>query len=90
MSVFEGKHILLGVTGSIAAYKAADIASKLTQAGADLLSAFPVAHGAVEIFRNVSEYLSDLGLLQLAQIRGQLLQILLLIHCALLRSFRRR
>jgi phosphopantothenoylcysteine decarboxylase/phosphopantothenate--cysteine ligase len=31
---FEGKTILLGVTGSIAAYKAADIASKLTQMGA--------------------------------------------------------
>lgn len=30
----ENKNILLGVTGSIAAYKAADIASKLTQAGA--------------------------------------------------------
>lgn len=30
----EGKRILLGVTGSIAAYKAADLASKLTQAGA--------------------------------------------------------
>lgn len=29
-----GKRILLGVTGSIAAYKAAEIASKLTQAGA--------------------------------------------------------
>ena len=28
------KNILLGVTGSIAAYKAADLASKLTQAGA--------------------------------------------------------
>jgi phosphopantothenoylcysteine decarboxylase/phosphopantothenate--cysteine ligase len=28
------KHILLGVTGSIACYKAADLASKLTQAGA--------------------------------------------------------
>ncbi len=36
MSVLEGKHILLGVTGSIAAYKAADIASKLTQAGAEV------------------------------------------------------
>jgi len=36
MSVFEGKHILLGVTGSIAAYKAADIASKLTQSGAEV------------------------------------------------------
>jgi len=33
MSILEDKHILLGVTGSIAAYKAADLASKLTQAG---------------------------------------------------------
>lgn len=31
---FEGKRVLLGVSGSIAAYKAIDIASKLTQAGA--------------------------------------------------------
>lgn len=31
-----GKTILLGVTGSIAAYKAAEIASKLTQAGAEV------------------------------------------------------
>jgi len=30
----KNKHIILGVTGSIAVYKAADIASKLTQAGA--------------------------------------------------------
>ena len=36
MSIFTGKHILLGVTGSIAAYKAADLASKLTQAGAQV------------------------------------------------------
>jgi phosphopantothenoylcysteine decarboxylase/phosphopantothenate--cysteine ligase len=34
MNPFENKNILLGVTGSIAAYKAADLASKLTQAGA--------------------------------------------------------
>lgn len=34
MSIFTGKRILLGVTGSIAAYKAADLASKLAQAGA--------------------------------------------------------
>ena len=34
MAVFQDKHILLGVTGSIAAYKAADLASKLTQQGA--------------------------------------------------------
>ena len=33
-NLLEDKTILLGVTGSIAAYKAADLASKLTQAGA--------------------------------------------------------
>jgi phosphopantothenoylcysteine decarboxylase/phosphopantothenate--cysteine ligase len=36
MSVLINKHITLGVTGSIAAYKAADLASKLTQAGAQV------------------------------------------------------
>ncbi|MBM4426497.1 MAG: bifunctional phosphopantothenoylcysteine decarboxylase/phosphopantothenate--cysteine ligase CoaBC [Chloroflexi bacterium] len=36
MSILSGKHILLGVTGSIAAYKATDLASKLTQAGAQV------------------------------------------------------
>jgi phosphopantothenoylcysteine decarboxylase / phosphopantothenate---cysteine ligase len=36
MSIFTSKHIILGVTGSIAAYKAADLASKLTQAGAQV------------------------------------------------------
>jgi phosphopantothenoylcysteine decarboxylase/phosphopantothenate--cysteine ligase len=34
MSVLGSKRILLGVTGSIACYKAADLASKLTQLGA--------------------------------------------------------
>jgi phosphopantothenoylcysteine decarboxylase/phosphopantothenate--cysteine ligase len=34
MTNFADKHIVLGVTGSIAAYKAADLASKLTQQGA--------------------------------------------------------
>jgi len=34
MNPFEGRTILLGITGSIAAYKGADLASKLTQAGA--------------------------------------------------------
>jgi len=34
MSILSNKHILLGVTGSIAGYKAVDLASKLTQAGA--------------------------------------------------------
>jgi phosphopantothenoylcysteine decarboxylase/phosphopantothenate--cysteine ligase len=36
MFVLSGKRILLGVTGSIAAYKAADLASKLAQAGAQV------------------------------------------------------
>jgi phosphopantothenoylcysteine decarboxylase/phosphopantothenate--cysteine ligase len=36
MTVLQGKNILLGVTGSIAAYKAADLASKLTQSGAQV------------------------------------------------------
>ena len=34
MTIFSNKHILLGVTGSIAAYKTVELASKLTQAGA--------------------------------------------------------
>jgi len=34
MTVFTNRTIVLGITGGIAAYKAADIASKLTQAGA--------------------------------------------------------
>jgi phosphopantothenoylcysteine decarboxylase / phosphopantothenate---cysteine ligase len=36
MNPILGKRILLGVTGSIAAYKAAELASKLTQAGAEV------------------------------------------------------
>ena len=36
MSIFSGKHIVLGISGSIAAYKAADLASRLAQAGADV------------------------------------------------------
>jgi len=36
MSVLSHKNIMLGVTGSIAVYKAADLASKLTQAGAQV------------------------------------------------------
>ena len=31
---FINKHIVLGVTGSVAAYKAVELASKMTQAGA--------------------------------------------------------
>jgi len=33
MNLIKGKHILLGITGSIAAFKAADLASKLAQMG---------------------------------------------------------
>ena len=36
MSILSNKRIILGVTGSIAAYKAADLASKLAQAGAQV------------------------------------------------------
>jgi phosphopantothenoylcysteine decarboxylase/phosphopantothenate--cysteine ligase len=36
MTPLSGKRVLLGVTGSIACYKAADIASKLTQLGAQV------------------------------------------------------
>lgn len=36
MQQLKGKHILLGVTGSIAAFKAVGLASKLTQAGAEV------------------------------------------------------
>ena len=36
MSILSNKQIILGVTGSIAAYKAADLASKLAQAGAQV------------------------------------------------------
>jgi phosphopantothenoylcysteine decarboxylase/phosphopantothenate--cysteine ligase len=36
MAVLQGKHIVLGITGSIAAYKAAELASQLTQKGAEL------------------------------------------------------
>lgn len=36
MSILSGKRIVLGVSGSIAAYKAADLASKLAQAGAQV------------------------------------------------------
>lgn len=36
IDVMRGKRILLGVTGSIASYKSVDLASKLTQAGAEV------------------------------------------------------
>ncbi|MBI1801807.1 MAG: bifunctional phosphopantothenoylcysteine decarboxylase/phosphopantothenate--cysteine ligase CoaBC [Chloroflexi bacterium] len=52
MNNLQGKHIVLGVTGSIAAYKAVDLASKLTQAGAvvDVI----MSHGATEMVTPLS------------------------------------
>jgi len=38
-TILKGRTILLGITGSIAAFKAADITSRLTEAGADV---FPI------------------------------------------------
>ncbi|MDY6980907.1 MAG: flavoprotein, partial [Pseudomonadota bacterium] len=35
MTQLANKHILLGVTGSIAAYKAADLVRRLREAGAE-------------------------------------------------------
>ena len=32
----DGRHVLLGVTGSVAAYKAAEVCSRLVQAGAQV------------------------------------------------------
>lgn len=43
---FQGKRIALGVSGSIAAYKAVDLASKLTQAGAEVVVL--MSHGATQ------------------------------------------
>jgi phosphopantothenoylcysteine decarboxylase/phosphopantothenate--cysteine ligase len=36
MTIFTDKHILLGITGSIAAYKSVELASRLTQTGAQV------------------------------------------------------
>src|SRR5512146_3468432 len=36
MTILHGKHIVLGITGSIAAFKAAELASQLAQAGVEL------------------------------------------------------
>ncbi|HIE51351.1 MAG TPA: bifunctional phosphopantothenoylcysteine decarboxylase/phosphopantothenate--cysteine ligase CoaBC [Armatimonadetes bacterium] len=62
---FQGKTIVVGVTGSIAAYKAADLVSRLTQAGADvrvILTAHAQEFIAPLTFRTLSgrEALTDL------------------------------
>lgn len=54
----KGRTIILGVTGSIAAYKAADITSRLTEAGA---SVYPV------MTANASRFIAPLTLQTLAR-----------------------
>ena len=54
----KGRTIILGVTGSIAAYKAADITSRLTEAGA---SVYPV------MTANASRFITPLTLQTLAR-----------------------
>lgn len=54
---FHGARVLLGVSGSIAAYKAVDLASKLTQAGAgvDVLMTYSAVHFVTPLtFRSVT------------------------------------
>jgi len=58
MTTFTNKHILLGVTGSIAAYKSAELASKLTQAGAQVDS---ILTPAAEKFITVLTFQSVTG-----------------------------
>jgi phosphopantothenoylcysteine decarboxylase / phosphopantothenate---cysteine ligase len=58
MSVLSNRRILLGVTGSIAAYKAADLASKLTQAGAQV---DVILSGAAEKFITALTFQSVTG-----------------------------
>ena len=43
MDIFSGKRIILGVTGSIAAYKSAALASFLTKSGAEVVTVFTEA-----------------------------------------------
>ncbi|PXA05770.1 phosphopantothenoylcysteine decarboxylase [Coraliomargarita sinensis] len=57
-TALEGRNIILGVTGSIAAYKAADITSRLTEAGA---SVYPV------MTANAARFIAPLTLQTLAR-----------------------
>ena len=57
MKPYDGKRILLGVTGSIAVYKAVDLASKLSQAGAlvDVLMTRSATHFVTSLtFRSIT------------------------------------
>ena len=50
ITLFQGKRLLLGVTGSIACYKAVDLASKLTQAGAEVDVIMTEAAGTCSLY----------------------------------------
>ena len=67
MSILSDKRIILGVTGSIAAYKAADVASKLTQANAQvdviLSSAAEKFITPLTLFSFISQFRSQWNLL---------------------------
>lgn len=58
LTPLKGRTIILGVSGSIAAYKAADVTSRLTEAGA---SVFPV------MTENAARFISPLTLQTLAR-----------------------
>jgi len=58
--ILQGKNIVLGVTGGIAAYKAVDLCSKLVQAGAHVdgarlcdTASVPDDHPATRVYRYV-------------------------------------
>ena len=54
-SALDGKNIVLGVTGSIACYKALDLASKLVQAGATRRNHPELRRHAVRVAAGVSQ-----------------------------------
>ncbi len=59
MSVLQGKTIVLGVCGGIAAYKAAALTSKLTQAGAIVRVIMTKSAVAIRSAVNVSNAVSS-------------------------------
>ncbi len=61
-NVIRGKRLLLGITGSIAAYKAADLLRRLTEAGAEVRVAL-TRHGEQFVSRLTFETLSGLPVL---------------------------
>ena len=58
-SPLEGRSVALGVSGSIAAYKAVDLASKLTQAGAEVEHIFVLFY--YDIFPESARIIAETG-----------------------------